>query len=361
MWTLWMTAVVSASILFSVEVCRHGARAPNQIFPFHRQYWRGYEPGQLTALGQRQSYLLGVELRRRYVEDLGLFNSTYHPGEVKVQSTDVDRTLESAYAQLSGLFPAGSGPRIPTGRVLRPPLPVRDVADIEKELGSQALPHLVQSVPIHADDSDHVLHGYKHSVCPRMSQIKDNVKLLPEYAQLEERARALLPDLNHLIPGGEMKEIKRLYSGLACDLAQGNPLPAGIDLETIRQLHRDLVVLPFKDPEAQVLSCSEFFKRLLAQFADRLAGGSLRFVLNSAHDYTLIAFLSCLGADIPAIPVFASSLLFELYSDLTLSLVLNGSPLPCAACADGHCPLDAFKAYIQRFTVSDIDQACESQ
>jgi hypothetical protein len=361
MWALWMAAAASASIIFSVEVCRHGARAPNQIFPFHSEYWRGYEPGQLTALGQRQAYLLGVELRRRYVEDLGLFNSTYHPREVKVQSTDVDRTLETAYAQLSGLFPAGTGLRIPAKRVLRPPFPVRDIESIEKELGTQALPFQVRSIPIHSNDSDHVLHGYKDSICPRMAQIKANIKLLPEHAQIEERARALQTDYNHLIPEGGLKELKRLYSGLACDQAQGNPIPPGIDLEALRQLHRDLVVLPFNDPEGQVLSCSEFFKRLLAQFEERLAGGRLRFVLNSAHDYTLLAFMSCLGADIPDVPVFSSSLLFELYADLTISLLFNGTVLPCAACPGGHCPLDLFKAYIRRFTVSDIDQACEPQ
>jgi hypothetical protein len=194
-----------------------------------------------------------------------------------------------------------------------------------------------------------------------MAQIKANIKLLPEHAQIEERARALQTDYNHLIPEGGLKELKRLYSGLACDQAQGNPIPPGIDLEALRQLHRDLVVLPFNDPEGQVLSCSEFFKRLLAQFEERLAGGRLRFVLNSAHDYTLLAFMSCLGADIPDVPVFSSSLLFELYADLTISLLFNGTVLPCAACPGGHCPLDLFKAYIRRFTVSDIDQACEPQ
>ena len=362
MWTLWvMVLPATASLLMAVEVCRHGARAPNQIFPFHSAYWKDYVPGQLTALGQRQAFLLGVEMRRRYVEEWDLFNGTYHPSEVYVQSTNVDRALETAYSQLTGLFPPSTGRKIPTGRVLRPPLPVKYAKEIEKELGIQALPHLIQSVPIHSNDSDHVLHGYKGEICPRMEQIKGNVKKLPEYGRLEERGRDLLSSLSHLLPNGSLTDLKRLYSGLTCDIAQGNPLPFGLDLDSLRLLHRDIVLLTFTDPEAQILSCSEFFKRLLSQFHARLTGKQLRFALYSAHDYTLIAFLECLGAEIVEVPSFASTLVFELYVDGKVAVVYNGAELPCAACPEGRCQLAAFQTYMHRFTVSDIKQACESQ
>uniref|UniRef100_A0A8C4N9C7 Acid phosphatase 2, lysosomal n=1 Tax=Eptatretus burgeri TaxID=7764 RepID=A0A8C4N9C7_EPTBU len=56
----------------------------------------------LTPEGMRQHYELGHFLRKRYS---GFLNQTYLRAEVHVRSTDVDRTLMSAEADLAGLFP----------------------------------------------------------------------------------------------------------------------------------------------------------------------------------------------------------------------------------------------------------------
>ena len=161
--------------------------------------------------------------------------------------------------------------------------------------------------------------------------------------------------------GEEVKAAKQLASAVMCDIAQGNPLPPDLDLPTLQALHRDIVVLPFLDPEAQILTCSEFFRRLVQHFTERLANNPLRFSLYSAHDYTLISFLSCLGSPIPSIPPFSSVLLFELFFDLSLSITYNGFPLLSSACPSGLCPLSDFQTYVQRFIVTDISQACHSQ
>ena len=60
------------------------------------------EYGELTNEGTRQQYLLGQFLRDRYST---LISDRYSPKEVYVRSTDVDRTMESAMANLAGMFP----------------------------------------------------------------------------------------------------------------------------------------------------------------------------------------------------------------------------------------------------------------
>ena len=73
-------------MLFTFEINRHGARAPFWDDP---RALDGFVEGpeELTAQGMRQRYLLGKYQKRKYEQ-------------IIVQSTDVYRTLQSAYAQM---------------------------------------------------------------------------------------------------------------------------------------------------------------------------------------------------------------------------------------------------------------------
>lgn len=59
--------------------------------------------GQLTPLGAAQMFALGARLRARYAT---LLPDEFDPDIVRVRSTAVVRTVESAVATLSGIFPA---------------------------------------------------------------------------------------------------------------------------------------------------------------------------------------------------------------------------------------------------------------
>jgi Histidine phosphatase superfamily (branch 2) len=88
------------------EITRHGARAPlSSIDP--TKFKVGV--GMLTASGMRHRHLLGKFNRERYVKYYGLLDSSYNPNQIYVQSTAVDRTMQSGYAELMGLYPPGSG------------------------------------------------------------------------------------------------------------------------------------------------------------------------------------------------------------------------------------------------------------
>ena len=57
----------------------------------------------------RQRHLLGRHNRQRYVHDYSLISPEYTPGEVYMQSTNVNRTVQSGYSELMGLYPPGAG------------------------------------------------------------------------------------------------------------------------------------------------------------------------------------------------------------------------------------------------------------
>ena len=59
----------------------------------------------LTPQGMRQRYLKGRKNRERYIEKHLLLSPEHIPGEIYIQSTAKERTIQSAYAELLGLYP----------------------------------------------------------------------------------------------------------------------------------------------------------------------------------------------------------------------------------------------------------------
>ena len=111
---LLSTTQIHAELLLVVEVARHGARAP---YLDYLEESMGITIGDdwnvkgadLTPLGERQSYLLGVKRRKVYIEQMGFLPEQYDPETLYVESSDKNRTIMSASAQLIGMYPLGTG------------------------------------------------------------------------------------------------------------------------------------------------------------------------------------------------------------------------------------------------------------
>ena len=104
-----ISTLASAKILFVNEVWRHGARAP-EIDGATEMFKNG--KGMLTSSGMRQHYMIGNQLRKRYVknspQDDKLLSENFKHDEVYVRSTQVHRTIQSAESQMLGMFPFNS-------------------------------------------------------------------------------------------------------------------------------------------------------------------------------------------------------------------------------------------------------------
>lgn len=82
---------------------RHGARSPLILKKNHTDLFGGYwtMPGELTELGRRQHYEIGLKNRERYSN---FISSQYDPKEVQIYSTSFDRTINSIQSQLLGFY-----------------------------------------------------------------------------------------------------------------------------------------------------------------------------------------------------------------------------------------------------------------
>ena len=95
-------------LIFVSTHFRHGARAPMKVdseyLDHAKEKWTN--PGELTAIGQRMHYILGLRNRMRYITDTYHFLSEkFDSHEILIYSSAFNRTIVSAYAQLQGLYP----------------------------------------------------------------------------------------------------------------------------------------------------------------------------------------------------------------------------------------------------------------
>uniref|UniRef100_A0A8D2LWX4 acid phosphatase n=1 Tax=Varanus komodoensis TaxID=61221 RepID=A0A8D2LWX4_VARKO len=79
--------------------------------------------GQLTKIGIQQQYELGQYIKKRYSNFLC---PAYRREEILVQSSEIDRTIMSAQANLAGLFPP-TGDQVWNPKLLWQPIPVHVV------------------------------------------------------------------------------------------------------------------------------------------------------------------------------------------------------------------------------------------
>ena len=101
----------SQKLIFAEIHFRHGARSPTKLDENGTDAlgvkWSA--PGELTGVGKRMQYLLGLRNRKRYITGKDKFLSEqYDPHEILNFSSNVNRTIQSVGAQIQGFYPSSS-------------------------------------------------------------------------------------------------------------------------------------------------------------------------------------------------------------------------------------------------------------
>lgn len=94
-----------------VELFRHGARSTMYNI-FNETSITKQGLGELTPTGMRQHYNLGILVKNQYPTLFRGNNPT--PFDYKVQTSYFNRTMQSAYSHLLGIYDIGSGPELIT-------------------------------------------------------------------------------------------------------------------------------------------------------------------------------------------------------------------------------------------------------
>ena len=163
---------------------------------------------QLTPAGRRQHFLIGHEIRNRYIESQGVIGNRYNFSEVEFFATDRDRALESGVSQLGGMYPPDMPMQILNDfqrKNALPPLKVHGAAKIDEELGKLALPFNVLPIFSERDDINFAIH-FESSDCPAYQQKRKTL------AQSQEFLDLVAPYIEYLAP--RLKELTQIEEEL---------------------------------------------------------------------------------------------------------------------------------------------------
>ncbi len=335
-------------IRFVFEMFRHGARGPWNGFKQNLtdtlgEQWEGV--GELTEIGMRQHYLLGYRNRIRYQN---FISESYDPKEIYIISTDVNRTIMSAYSQLQGLFSPGTGPLITNAQsdVALPPINNTDFDSERTRLGNMALPYQMQVVPIHLFDlKAKQFNLHDSSICPNAANYVDENKKKPIVKNFYEmfnltwgaklRQALNITDDNYFY---DYWTVYTICDTFVSDYTEGKELKiftkVGIDLVAFNQtayefLKIDILDVGFGDDgyKLATMSMSPTALSIINWMDTRIENDikgldyngfpSPKFVMYSAHDTNMAGIQTYIKAVFNNTQLyytpFASSIFFELY------------------------------------------------
>ncbi|XP_066485261.1 prostatic acid phosphatase-like [Tiliqua scincoides] len=291
-------------LAFVLLLYRHGDRSPIDNYPkglHNESEWpQGF--GQLTTLGMQQQFDLGQYTRKRYA---GFLSPTYKRVEVLVKSTELDRTIMSAGANLAGLFPP-AGNQIWNPEILWQPIPVHVVPEAYS-------PKLI--FPIFD--------------CPRYMELLEETmasrELQAEFQPYEEFLKQLVVD-----SGYDLNTLKTLYNSklwdlqdtLLCEAIHNFTLPEWAT-EDVRAKLADLAILSlasvfgvYKRVEKARLQGGLLVRSIVETLADAaLNPGERKLLAYSAHDTTIGALQMALNTFNERLPPYVSCQIFELYKE----------------------------------------------
>lgn len=361
-------STVQGVVVSVVEACRHGARSPITDYYWDTGYWN-QGMGELTQEGMRQHFFNGAEFRNRYIINNQILSPNYNPSQLYVRSTGYNRTIMSAQSQLMGWFP--EGPSLSSPQMMQkavPPIKIQNEAAIITSLGMQALPNYFSPVPVHVVSLsyDHMLYGYNAAVCPYMNVITKTVQQTAEYQfRIANYTNYLQKQLYGIFGQVLDYETAGWYAdNLICDEFHGYPWPEGMTEGIYQQM---IGIMNYSNSyffnySGAYLASSQFYSEVLTIFNGVISGSSaVKFGYFSAHDTTLIGFLTAIQNFNGQNPPFASTLIFELieesgeyfvnvkYNDEELTI--NGCQIPC--------PFDSFQKYLNSWIITDVVSACQ--
>ncbi|XP_041638118.1 lysosomal acid phosphatase isoform X2 [Cheilinus undulatus] len=300
----------------------------------------------------RQHFNLGQFFRDRYK---GFLNESYDRHEISVRSTDYDRTLMSAEANLAGLYPP-SGQQVFNPNLIWQPVPVHTVPQSEEKLLS-----------------------FPRADCPRYQQLMNETEHTEEFLNVTATYQDFIDlvrnktGLNHT----NVESVWGVYDTLFCESRHNKTPPDWVTPEVIDKLRF------LKDFGFQVT-----FGVHQQQEKSRLQGGillgeivknltkmavpdpkhKLKLMMLSAHDTTVAALQSSLNLFNGKQPPYASCHMFELYRDengssTVLMFFRNDStvdpyPLTLPGCSL-HCPLEDFVRITKLSISDDRDKECQ--
>ncbi|XP_063045117.1 lysosomal acid phosphatase isoform X2 [Engraulis encrasicolus] len=306
----------------------------------------------VTLEGMKQHYELGQMLRKRYN---GFLSDHYNRYEIHVRSTDYDRTLMSAEANLAGLYPPNNT-QVFEESVLWQPIPVHTVPQSEERL---------LSFPLDG--------------CPRYNVLMNETEHSDIFLNVTEEYKDFLTMVRNVtgLKKATLESIWSVHDTLYCERLHNMTLPSWVTpdvMETLRKLKNfgfQIMFGVYKQQEKCRLQGGILLNQILTDMSAHAVAepkDTLKMNVYSAHDTTIVALQSALDVFNGLQPPYASCHIFELWQEddgsFTVSMFFRNDssqdpyPLELAGCLR-DCSLQDFISLTRGVITTDWDKECE--
>jgi len=329
-------------VKFAGVIIRHGARSPLQTVPLlsHRMKWpRGL--GQLSPSGQRQLYLFGRELRKKYIEEEKLLPKVYNSSTLYARSTYYHRTAMSTQSLLFGLYPDSTSKlkenQLEKKEIWNPPMELHLPPYITKGLKDSGIPYDASSIPVRTftAQNERLL---TFSSCPVYNQFRksfynnSNSKFKEIYEKYKDTFLTACKEVNincEDVAGSEVFNfvdylIAAEFDGQAPELTAIKGMP-----EELLKFYTELMIGELTmDTIMQNIALHEFSKVFPALFENSTKDGYKMVVLGT-HDSTILAYMLALKRkdELNNTIPYAANIIVELRkegNDEFVKLIYNG-------------------------------------
>uniref|UniRef100_A0A1A8E925 Lysosomal acid phosphatase n=1 Tax=Nothobranchius kadleci TaxID=1051664 RepID=A0A1A8E925_NOTKA len=341
-------------LAFVTVLFRHGDRSPIKAFPtdaHQEEDWpQGF--GQLSQEGMRQHYELGQFFRNRYKNFL---SESYNRREILVRSTDYDRTLMSAEANLAGLYPP-SGQQIFMPSLKWQPIPVHTVPMSEERLLSFPL-----------------------GDCPRYQQLMNETEHSAEFINVTTTYQDLIELVRNKsgLTTATVETVWSVHDTLFCESRHNFSAPDWVTpdvmekLKIVKDFGMQVIFGVYKQQEKSRLQGGMLLGEIVRNLSEMAIPDPQRqfkLMMLSAHDSTVAALQASLDVFNGIQPPYASCHMFELYRDdngsASVSMFYRNDskvepyPLQLPGCAL-DCPLEDFVKITKLSISNDRDKECQ--
>jgi hypothetical protein len=183
-------SLIQSEVLFVLEHFRHGATGPSELDKYGKDLmkntWDETEVDELTPIGIRMQYILGLYFADRYKH---LIPDKYDPKAIYVSSVNDSKAIQSAIAHTSAFY-FGKGDELNDQTKERAKPPVNNLNEtIIESLGYEALPGNFQTIPIH------IFHPYEHDFllqeengdCKAVKEIRESNLKTEVFKKIKEK------------------------------------------------------------------------------------------------------------------------------------------------------------------------------
>jgi len=376
---------------------RHGARGPLRKKYYNYDDFYTKYPGELTPVGIRQHFLLGSQMREKYILSQNFLSKSFNMQELRVLSTNSNRTLMSAQSLLLGLYPLKTGPSFPLNFPKEKAVPPWKHRSFNlSELGDEALPNGFQPFPIHSKFflKDDVLRPYSPTFCPIMKNYTAITRNSSKYQEIQSDMLGVCKSMLEALGLHESSKIKcslqtvyQINSDLTTFFFENYEVPPEyVDKEMRKKLDFiNNVFYAYENGGIEIqkrMIGSPMIAEIMAQFSQKITNATpFKMLLYSTHDTSLISlnlalnitnwqchvdsyykgstnFRNCAGH-----PPYASFTAIELHksdSNNSYFVKINSNGVDLKLCEKDSitCSLDEFSMRLRNFYLPSYKDQC---